>query len=63
MGVELASAGPCMRPCVKIFKREPKGQSQPKHHSDEGKAALGFGPDRIRTMVSMAIDSPHMAMM
>ena len=24
-----------------------------------GKAALGFGPDRIRTLVSMATDSSH----
>ena len=25
-----------------------------KHHWGEGKAALGFGPDQIRTLVSMA---------
>ena len=29
------------------------------HHWGGGKAALGFGPDRIRTLVSMAIDSSH----
>ena len=28
-----------------------------KHHWDGGKAALGFGSDRIRTLVSMATDS------
>ena len=28
-----------------------------KHHWGGGKAALGFGPDRIRTLVSMATDS------
>ena len=28
-----------------------------KHHWGEGKAALDFGPDRIRTLVSMATDS------
>ena len=31
----------------------------PKHQWDGGKAALGFGPDRIRTLVSMATDSSH----
>ena len=29
------------------------------HHWDRKKAALGFGPDRIKTLVSMAIDSSH----
>ena len=28
-----------------------------KHHWGEGKAAWGFGPDRIRTQVTMATDS------
>ena len=28
-----------------------------KHHFGFGKAALGFGPDRIRTLISMATDS------
>ena len=28
-----------------------------------GKAALGFGPDRIKTLVSMATDSPHKVIM
>ena len=30
-----------------------------KHHWGGGKAALGFGPDRIGTLVSMATDSSH----
>ena len=30
-----------------------------KHHWGEGKAASGFGPDGIRTLVSMATDSSH----
>ena len=30
-----------------------------KHHLDGEKAALGFGPDRIKTLVSMATDSSH----
>ena len=34
-----------------------------KHHLGEGKAALGFGPDRIRTLVSMATESSHRVIM
>ena len=30
-----------------------------KHHWDRGKAALGFWPDRIGTLVSMATDNSH----
>ena len=30
-----------------------------KHHLGGGLAALGFGPDRIRTLVSMATESSH----
>ena len=33
------------------------------HHWDGGKAALGFGPDRIGTLVSMATDSSHRVIM
>ena len=29
------------------------------HHWVRGKAALGFGPDRIRTLISMATESSH----
>ena len=31
-----------------------------KHHLGGEKAALGIGPDRIRTLVSMATDNSHM---
>ena len=34
-----------------------------KHHLGGGKAALGFGPDRIGTLVSMATDSSHRVIM
>ena len=34
-----------------------------KHHWVGGKDALGFGPERIRTLVSMATDSSHMDIM
>ena len=34
-----------------------------KHHWVGGKAALGFGPDRIRTLVSMATDNSHRVIM
>ena len=33
------------------------------HHWGGGKAALGFGPDRIVTLVSMATDSSHRVIM
>ena len=34
-----------------------------KHHWVGGKDAAGFGPDRIRTLVSMATDSSHRVIM
>ena len=34
-----------------------------KHHWEGGKDALGFGPDRIRTLVFMATDSSHRVIM
>ena len=34
-----------------------------KHHWVWGKAALGFGPDRIRTLVSMATESSNRVIM
>ena len=33
------------------------------HHWDGGLAALGFGPDRIRALVSMATDSSYRVIM
>ena len=38
-------------------------KSYPKHHWGGGKAALGFWPDRIGTLVSMATDSSHRVIM
>ena len=34
-----------------------------KHHWDGGKASVGFDPDRIRTVVSIAKDSSHRVIM
>ena len=34
-----------------------------KHHWGGGKDALGFGPDRIRTLVSMTTDRSHRVIM
>ena len=34
-----------------------------KHHRGWGKASVGFGPDQIRTLVSMATDSSHRVIM
>ena len=34
-----------------------------KHRWGRGKAALGFGPDRIGTLVSMATDSSYRVIM
>ena len=34
-----------------------------KHHWVLGKAALGFGPDWIRTLVAMATESSHRVIM
>ena len=34
-----------------------------KHHWDGGKAALAFGPDWVKTLVSMATDSSHRVIM
>ena len=34
-----------------------------KHYWGGGKASVGFGPDRIRTLVSMATDSSHRVIM
>ena len=34
-----------------------------KHHWGGGKGSVGFGPDLIRTLVSMATDSSHRVIM
>ena len=67
MGLEPASVRACVRACVHTFKHE---TSRPittkfylKHHWGGGKAALGFGADQVRTLVSMATDSSHRVIM
>ena len=70
MGLEPASLCPCVRPCAHTFKHEyfldqlaNLNQISSGHHWGGGLAALGFGQDRIRTLVSMATDSSHRVMM
>ena len=52
-----------VRACVHINISETSGPIATKfylkHHWGGGKAALGFWPDRIGTLVSMATDSSH----
>ena len=73
IGLEPAS----MRPCVRVSVRPStlsnmyiSETSRPittkfylKHHWGGGKAALGFGADQIRTLVSMATDSSRRVIM
>ena len=64
-----SSRRPSVRPSVRVFTLSNMSISDTngstankfylKHHLVGGKAALGFGPDRIRTMVSMATESSH----
>ena len=68
MGVEPASI---VSVCVCVFKLSNTNISSTsgpiatkfylKYHWFKGKASIhqGFGPDRIRTLVSMAMDSSH----
>ena len=63
------SAGPCLRPFtltdmnISETSRLIIIKFHLKHHWGGGLTALGFGPDRIRTMVSMATDSSHRVIM
>ena len=69
MGLEPAS----MRPCVRASTLSNMNISETsrliltkfylKHQWGGGKAALGFGADQIRTLVSMATDSSHRVIM
>ena len=73
MGVEPASECACVRPCVRALtlsnmnicanSRTIATKFYLKHHWGGGKAALGFWPDRIGTLVSMATDSSHRVIM
>ena len=61
---------PCVCRSVHTFNMNISATSGPiliksdlNHHLGRGKAALGFGPNRIRTLVSMAADSSHRVIM
>ena len=67
--MELKPASICasVRPCVGVFtlsnmvdRNQILSEAS---YWGEGKTALGFGPDRIRTLVSMATDSSHWVLM
>ena len=70
MGLEPASG---VHPCVRastLSNMHISKTSRPittkfylKHHWGEGKTALGFDADQIRTLVSMATDSSHRVIM
>ena len=57
----------CMSTFLKVNISATSGQIVTKfnlnHHLGGGKAALGFGPDRNGTLVSMATDSSHRVIM
>ena len=69
MGLEPASVLSCVRASVHLFTLSDMNISETscpiiikfhlKNHWGGGLAALGFGPDRIRTLVSMATNSSH----
>ena len=64
---------PCIRPSVRaltLSNRNITATSWPigmkfylKHHWGGGKASVGFDPDQIRTLVSMATESSHRVIM
>ena len=69
MGLEPASVHPCVRAST-LSNMNISETSRPitfkfylKHHWGGGKAALGFGADQIRTLVSMATDNSHRVIM
>ena len=59
----------CVCPCVRaltLSNMNISATSRPiemKHHWGGGKPSVGFDPDRIRTLVSMATDSSHRVIM
>ena len=73
IGLEPASVCQCVRVCVCPLTISNMNISKTrgpiatkfylKHHWGGGKPALGFGPGRIRTLVSMATDSSHRVIM
>ena len=69
MGLEPASVSACVRAST-LSNMNISETSRPitikfylKHHWGGGRAALGFGADQIRTLVSMATDSSHRVIM
>ena len=58
-----ASVRACVRPHFHETSRPITTKFYLKHHWAGGKAALGFDADQIRTLVSMATDSSHRAIM
>ena len=69
MGLEPASVLPSMRAStlsninISDISWPIEIKFHQKHHWNGGLAALGFGPDRIRNLVSMATDSSHRVIM
>ena len=71
--IEQASIRSCVRASVRVFTLSNINISETngsiatkfylKHHLVGGKAALGFGPDRIRTLVSLATETSHRVIM
>ena len=69
MGLEPASVRPSVRASVRPLTLSNMNISETswsieikfylKHHWGGGKAAIGFWPDRVGTLVSMATDSSH----
>ena len=63
--------GPSLRPWVHTFKNMNISETSwriifkfhMEHHCGGGFAALGFGPDQLRTLISMATDSSHRVIM
>ena len=68
-----SSRRPSVRACVRLFTLSNMNISETngliatkfylKHHLGGGLAALGFGLDRIRTLVSMETESSHRVIM
>ena len=54
----------CVSPCVHTLKHEYlKYKFYLKHHWGRGKGCISFGPDLIRTLVSMPAISSHSVIM
>ena len=63
MGLEPASVRASTHSNISETSRPITTKFYLKHHWDGGKAALAFGADQIRTLVSMATDSSHRIIM